>query len=47
MVYNLYSALVVCGSSVFALSLVRFRIRQKQRAREIYCMRRMLASACK
>jgi hypothetical protein len=47
MVYNIYSALVVCGSSVLALALVRFRTHQKQKARELHCMKRMLTVVCK
>jgi hypothetical protein len=47
MAYEFYEILFVSGASVLALALVRFRDRQKRKAIELACMKRMLASVCK
>ena len=47
MLHDFYSALVVCGFSSMAIGLVRFRMHQKRKARELYCMKRLLATVCK
>jgi hypothetical protein len=47
MAYEFYEILFVSGASLLALALVKFRDRQKRKAIEMACMRRMLATVCK
>jgi hypothetical protein len=47
MTYELYEILFISGASLLAVALVRFRDRQKRKAIEMACMKRMLASVCK
>jgi len=47
MAYEFYEILFVSGAGLLAWALVRFRDRQKRRAIEMACMKRMLASVCK
>jgi len=47
MAYEFYQLLVVSSASLLAFTLVRFRARQKRKAIEIRCMKRMLATVCK
>jgi hypothetical protein len=47
MEYEMFEILFLSGASVLALLLVRYRDRQKKKARELACMRRMLATICR
>jgi len=42
--YEVFEILVVSGASVLALLLVKYRDRQKKKAMELACMKRMLAT---
>jgi len=44
---ELYEIFFVGGAAALAVLLVRFRIRQKRRARELSSMARLLAAVCK
>jgi hypothetical protein len=47
MAYEFYEMIFVSGASLLAIALVRFRDRQRRKAIEIKCMKRMLATVCK
>lgn len=45
--YEVFEILFVSGASLLALALVKYRDRQKRKARELAGMRRMLATIYK